>query len=622
MWNEIERRSVQAALGVQETITEDDFKNAYQNRGGSDIEVFEGCSVKAECILALKQRDMLWYLQSRYDAAHAARQWAAQLEGKLKNNSVVIIFGFADGSYIREALKNNKEAKFIVYEPCQDLFWQVFGRSEVAELLENERVNLLVEGISESLFYGYLESLVSYSNFKLARICVLPNYARLFPDIYRNLLDKQVFAVKSLIFSRNTEIVYGMEFLHNKLSLAKDVVEQYSVVQLTDIVKKKGLSGLPAVLVSAGPSLDKNINQLKEIRENVFIMAVDTALNSILTHDIIPDMAITVDSHKPLVLFEDERVRQIPLAVSTCTNKKVIAQSRAKHFYELREDEYLGILYQRLGKEIKGLPTGGSVANNALSLLTLMGFETIIFMGQDLAYPGGVRHAFDAYHMEHPLVEGKRYYEVEDIYGEKILTEENLELYLKWFESFIALMPQIRFVDATEGGVKIHGTEICTMRQIVEEFPERVYDKSQILHGIEPYLNKEEQKKIKRIIADIPKQLDEAEKWIKGGLRIYDELDKINRKSHGKSETLGKLLRKAMELNEFMKEDAVLSLVRYYTIEVGYEVEGQVLLYDENAAMYEQIKGLIDNGRILLKGYLEGIKQFRRDADIFLQDFT
>ena len=77
-----------------------------------------------------------------------------------------------------------------------------------------------------------------------------------------------------------------------------------------------------------------------------------------------------------------------------------------------------------------------------------------------------------------------------------------------------------------------------------------------------------------------------------------------------------------MELNEFMKEDAVLSLVRYYAIEVGYEVEGQVLLYDENAAMYEQIKGLIDNGRILLKGYLEGIKQFRRDADIFLQDFT
>ena len=115
----------------------------------------------------------------------------------------------------------------------------MFGRSEVAELLENERVNLLVEGISESLFYGYLESLVSYSNFKLARICVLPNYARLFPEIYRNLLDKHVFAVKSLIFSRNTEIVYGMEFLHNKLSLAKDVVEQYSVVQLTDIVKKK-----------------------------------------------------------------------------------------------------------------------------------------------------------------------------------------------------------------------------------------------------------------------------------------------------------------------------------------------------------------------------------------------
>ena len=199
-------------------------------------------------------------------------------------------------------------------------------------------------------------------------------------------------------------------------------------------------------------------------------MVVDTALNTVLTHRIIPDMTITIDGHKPLILFEDERIHDIPMAVSIAANEKVIRQSRARRFYELREGEYLGILYGELEKPVEGLPTGGSVANNALSLLVLMGFETVIFMGQDLAYPGGVRHAFDAYHMEHPLIEGVHYYEVEDIYGEKILTEENMEVYLKWFESYIAVTPEVRFVDATEGGVKIHGTEICTMSQVVEEF--------------------------------------------------------------------------------------------------------------------------------------------------------
>ena len=43
------------------------------------------------------------------------------------------------------------------------------------------------------------------------------------------------------------------------------------------------------------------------------------------------------------------------------------------------------------------LPTGGSVANNACALLKRMGFQTIIFMGQDLAYPEKKTHTLQAY---------------------------------------------------------------------------------------------------------------------------------------------------------------------------------------------------------------------------------
>lgn len=622
MWNEIEKRSVRAVLGTQTMVTEQDFLNAYEHRESGNISVLEDVSEKGEQILAVRQGETIWYLQSRYNANSATSQWAEQIREGVGNNSVIIVFGFADGSYVRELLQYNEEAQVLIYEPCTEIFWQVCGRTEVARLLDDDRVHLLVEGINENLFFVYLGECVNYANFRLVEMCVLPNYDRLFAESYRNLLDQRLFAAKQLIFSRNTEIIYGMEYVHNVMGLAKDVVEQYSIVQLKDVVKIKGLSGMPAVLVSAGPSLDKNIDQLKEIQDNVFIMAVDTALNSVLAHGIMPDMTITIDGHKPLTLFEDERINDIPMTVSLGSNEKVIRQSRAKRFYELREEEYLGILYGKLDKPIQGLPTGGSVANNALSLLVLMGFETVIFMGQDLAYPGGVRHAFDAYHVEHALVEGVDYYEVEDIYGEKILTQENMELYLKWFEAYIALMTQVRFVDATEGGVKIHGTEICTMWQMVEEFSGRTYDKKCIFESIEPYLNKEEQQEIKKMISHIPDRLDEVDRRIKDGLRIYDKLDQLNRKSNGKSETLGKLLGQAAELNAFMDEEPILALVRYYTVEVGYEVEGQVLCYDENAAMYDQIKGLIDNGRMLLQGYLEGIRKFRKDADSFLQDFT
>lgn len=621
MWNEVERRSIQAVLRSQTMVTEQDFENAYQNRGNEKILILDDMSAKEEQILALQKGADIWYLQSRYDAERAAGQWAEQIKETVSSNSVIVVFGFGDGSYIRKLLLHNKTSHILIYEPCAEIFWSVFGRENVAELLETERVHLVIEGICDNLFFPYLQALVNFSNYRLIQICVLPNYNELFANSYHHMMEKHLFAVKGIIFNRNTEIYFGREVIHNFLHLAKDIIQQYSIVQLENIIKKKGLEGLPAVLVAAGPSLDKNIEQLKVVQEHVFIMAVDTALNTVLSHGIIPDMTITVDSHKPLELFVDERVKEIPIALALCSNEKVVARSKAKRFYELDPQEYLGILYGKLEKEVVSLATGGSVANNALSLLVLMGFETILFMGQDLAYPNGQQHTFAAYHKQEELQEGREYFEVDDIYGNRVLTEENMEVYLRWFESYIELLPEIRFIDATEGGARIRGTEIRTMAEMAQELTANCFDKTVIFKDIHPYLKDEDQMEIKQMVRELPEQLKEAEQRIKKGLQLYEKLDKINRKSRGGAPSLSRMLEQIAELNTYMNEAPALALVKYYTIEVGYHVSGQVLLYDEKANMYEQIKGLIENGEILLKGYLEGIAEFQKDMGDFVKDF-
>lgn len=620
MWNEIEKRSIQA-VAHRDDSREAVAAKAYQNRCAGELTVLEDVSLQGERILAVKKGEELWYLQSRYDAERAVKQWADQIKENISSSSVIIVFGFGDGSYIRELLSYNETSHILVYEPCAEIFWKVFGREDVAELLEHERVHLVIEGICDNLFFAYLEVFVNYSNYRLIETCVLPNYNQLFACSYRYMLEKQLFAVKSIIFSRNTEIYFSKEFLHNLLHLTKDIIEQYSVVQLINIVRAKNIEGLPAVLVAAGPSLDKNIEQLKAVQEHVFILAVDTALNTVLGHGIIPDMTITVDGHKPLELFADERVKDIPISLAVCSNEKVVAQSKAKHFYELDPKEYLGILYGKIEKEVVGLATGGSVANNALSLLVLMGFQTIIFMGQDLAYPNGQQHTFAAYQKQEEFVDGKLYFEIEDIYGNRVLTEENMEIYLRWFESYIDLMSEVRFIDATEGGAKIRGTEIWTMEELKEGLMSHSFNKSIIFEGLTPYLTVGEQQQMKQMIIKLPEQLNKAERRIKEGLRLYEKIDQTNRKSRGRASSLSKMLRQLTELNTYMDEEPALAIVKYYTVEVGYQVRGQVLVYDEKADMYEQIKGVIENGRMLLEGYLTGIGEFRKDMDQFLKDF-
>lgn len=620
MFNEIENRTIYGIINKQNVITIKDFEEAYNNRGS--IKIFEDLSLDNKKILLIEKNGTEWYLQSRYNAEKACDDWLSQFENKLVDDTIILIYGLGDGSYVEKLLTLNDECKIIIYEPCADVFWHVFGRENIAELLENERVFCTVEGICEGLYDAALETFVEYANYQLVFNANLPNYPQIFPEKYKWALDRQLYEIKRVILNRNTEIYYSKEMIHNIMELSRDIIEQYSVVQLTDIVCKKEFEDMPAILIAAGPSLDNNIEKLKQIKDSVFIMAVDTALNTVLKHDIIPDMTISVDGHKPLVLFEDERVNNIPISLSAISNAKIIEQSNAMRFYELEQGEYLSAIYNILGKEIKGLPTGGSVANNACSLLVLMGFKTIIFMGLDLAYPEGVKHTKEAYH-ELTFIdkEKQEYIEIEDIWGNKVLTEENMNLYRKWFESYIKVMPQIRFIDATEGGALIHGTEIKNMDEVIDEFHNKIYDKNMLWKGLLPYLNREEQQWAIKFIKEIPQSIGHIEKYIEEGLDIYSKIKMLNKKRDNCQVAISKKLKRIGELNNLMENEMAFNLIRYYAMETSYKVRGEVLNYDRNENMKVQIEGLTNNGVILYEGFKRAVKEFKKDMDELILSF-
>lgn len=620
MFNEIENRTIYGIINKQNVITIKDFEEAYNNRGS--IKIFEDLSLDNKKILLIEKNGIEWYLQSRYNAEKACDDWISQFENKLVDDTIILVYGLGDGSYVEKLLKLNDECKIIIYEPCADVFWHVFGRKNIAELLENERIFCAVEGICEGLYDAALETFVEYANYQLVFNTNLPNYPQIFPEKYKWALDRQLYEIKRVILNRNTEIYYSKEMIHNIMELSRDIIEQYSVVQLKDIVCKKESEDMSAILIAAGPSLDKNIEKLKQIKDSVFIMAVDTALNTVLKHDIIPDMTISVDGHKPLVLFEDERVKNIPISLSAISNAKIIEQNNAMRFYELEQGEYLSAIYNKLGKEIKGLPTGGSVANNACSLLTLMGFKTIIFMGLDLAYPGGIEHTKEAYH-ELTLIDKskKEYIEIEDIWGNKVLTEENMNLYRKWFESYIKIMPQIRFIDATEGGALIHGTEIKNMDEVIGEFHNKIYDKDVLWKDLLPYLNREEQQRAIKFIKEIPQSIEHIEKYIDDGLDIYSKIKMLNKKRDNRPVVISKNLKRIGELNNLMENEMAFNVIRYYAMETSYKVRGEVLNYDRTENIKVQIEGLINNGVMLYEGYKRAVKECKKDMNELMASF-
>src|SRR4029077_4950210 len=54
-------------------------------------------------------------------------------------------------------------------------------------------------------------------------------------------------------------------------------------------------ANMPLVIVSAGPSLDRNVRDLKGMEDRCFILAVDTALRPLLAAGIVPHAVIIAD---------------------------------------------------------------------------------------------------------------------------------------------------------------------------------------------------------------------------------------------------------------------------------------------------------------------------------------
>lgn len=614
-------RTIMGMVRCFNALTLHDMEEKYKDRQ-NEVNVI-GADTEQGRIVAVEKNGRFYPLNSLYNPQNASKQWAKQFyRPEINENSVIIVFGIADGRSVLELSRKRKECTIIIYEPCQEIFWKAMECDEVVELAENDNICITVKGVNEEYFFHALQTVLNYSNYQLVVQSVLPNYLQLFKTEYKEMLEIYKSVIELIVFTRNTMILRGIEIQHNTYALTKDMIEQRSDVQLMDIIDKKKMNGLPAILVAAGPSLDKNVTQLKDIKNKAFIMVVDTALNTVLENGIVPDMTMSIDSRKPLVLFKNDKFKDIPIALSMNSNKDVVKLNASKHFYEIDEEGYLKKLLEANEKESVQLPTGGSVATSALALLHEMGFKTIILVGQDLAYPGGVEHTAAAYGKGNDNVDTKKkdYIEVEDNYGNTVLTEANMNIYRKWIENYIGAYSDLKVINATEGGAKIAGTEFISLHEAIERYCTDEYEVSGLL-DIPPYLDESERSGIVQAIKNIPEQIEVLEEYIGKAQKIYSKIDGLNGKGKTNSSQMNRAMTEIAQINEHIDDLYVSNMLQVYIAKTDYEIQAEVLKYKENDSALKLVNDFVEQGMKILDAYMEAITELRKDVPLVMADF-
>ncbi|EDP7627743.1 motility associated factor glycosyltransferase family protein, partial [Campylobacter jejuni] len=225
-----------------------------------------------------------------------------------------------------------------------------------------------------------------------------------------------------------------------------------------------------AIVVSAGPSLAKQLSLLKAYQDKAVIFCADGALSMLEKEGIIPDYVTNLDCRDLAMKFFQNKENKTSLNVLSCATHPSLVCCLDNKSVVLREDP----LYQRFNLNDFGyIDTGTHVSHFSYTLALALGFKNIIMIGQDLAFDeeGNSHSKGFSYGEKYEGGANIDKFKIPAYAGKgEVLTHIAWNDYRIKLEYLFACNEQkAKFYNATEGGARINFTEELSFKECCEK---------------------------------------------------------------------------------------------------------------------------------------------------------
>lgn len=310
-------------------------------------------------------------LHSTRDPIAEARRFVRALE--LAEATCVVLLGFGSGHVVRE-LAARTEARIVVFEP--DVEALVVGVAH-GVVPKDTIVVTTPQRLGEVLF-------ARLRGTDRGTIAKWTPSVRIAPLLFEQAMHAAAQAVDRASLRHRTACLRGAGWLRHYLENLPALAETPGLPAL-----KGGLAGVPAIVVAAGPSLDKNIHLLKELREHAFIFAVNTAATALGKAGIRPHAVVAIES-----LDVSPQLRALPWlaevpAFLELTGNPALWQLPFARKIPISVDTSSCTAFSARIDPAHHLAAGFCVANAATSIAYVLGCNPIVLVGSDLAYENG-----------------------------------------------------------------------------------------------------------------------------------------------------------------------------------------------------------------------------------------
>lgn len=525
-----------------------------------DIKIYMSESKNGLGVSVVEKEGKKQYLNSIYNPINEADKFVSQYNEKVIDYSVMVFFGFGNG-IISSTLLNNlpEHVKYIFYEPSPNIFMHTLQNFDLKKVLNNERVKVIVKGLNDMYLEAELGKVVNSENYRITFFDALPKYSQLYEKDRNWLRERYEYVVGLIRINIGTSRHFADATAKNDLYNMRYLLGNSSMEEDFENVFPEGAT---AILVAAGPSLEKNVQQLKRAKGRALIIAVDTSLRYIVSQGIFPDVVVVADPLKPIQLFEDQEVQNCSLAICTSANYKIVELMKGKIIYASSSNAYYNKILCNVGRNMYRLTTGGSVSTVAFSLAIAWGFRRLVLVGQDLALSNDKVHAgdddIDAFKLK------EKHLEVDGYFGETVYTSPDYAEYIKWYETIIRMDDDIEVINATEGGAAIKRTIQMSLKDVVDSYCNHVFDYEGVIKNQRSALDSDEKEIIKkcwvksidnldvlrRKMNECKSEIEKEIKSVKSGRSSYGELKRLHK-------YVGRLVRECDKIDEICFLDMI-----------------------------------------------------------------
>jgi hypothetical protein len=444
-------------------------------------------------------------------------EYERRIKSKKFKSSITAIAFVLDPYIVDELLKKYTWVQYFYFVfPSANYFASLLSYFDFTEIFNNPNFKPVFNN-DTSIAVNILRSFVTSSAFSFTGLnyFIYSPFDLLFNDLFTKAKNEITVLSDHIKVNMHTKILLGKHMDENEIR-ALDKILKYPTVK---ILKNK-LIGKPVICVAAGPSLGKQLDFLKKIQNEVFIIAVAAVAKTLIDYGIKPNLLTIIDM-QPFVIEQLKKIdtSDIPIVIEMSCHHSVTEELKANFIFSLSaitNQSYLIGLLVAMGIQPTNedyLMSGFTVAITSMMCAQFMGASEVFLLGQDLAMGEKSSHVdgtilsskieiikdannkqyfknISNYNSTLTYIEAK---EVPGYYGDIVYTTDSFMAFINFFRDIIKSNKFDNVYNSTEGGAYIDGAKNISLEEAYNKFiknnksskdelalykPKRVYKKN------------------------------------------------------------------------------------------------------------------------------------------------